>query len=442
MLEPSRNEIDPQNVHDAVARVLRSAEFSHAKRLREFLEYVVSETLAGRKDAISARTIAQDVYGRGKRGNDSDLSVVRVDAGRLRRRLGEYYANTGQNDPLRIDVPTGSYSPEFTIEHPPEVVAEPAPQRSRRRAASPLAIVALLGVVALTAFLLTDRLKGTDTTSVDMTADSKSAIRRAMLQKSPASLQAANQAEQARDLLFPAIDPVRLGLVLNLLQHAIDLDPSYFGGYAGAAQVSALIASLTPETASRQMLLEQARSYAARAVELRPDSSWVQSAAAWVAFSNRDYSTAKRLSETAIELDPTDLHAGEIDAIISFFTADFQRAATMSDPATHNWEATGRTTNRNVYALAQFYLGNYAETVRQIETAIELGEPISEISVFYIAAALWQLGSHDAARDYVSYYQKAWPKGRIDLLMAQTFISKDLIEEPAALFRKAGGFRP
>ncbi len=46
-------------------KLLASAAFAGSQRSREFLRYVVEETLAGRGDVIKERTIAMDVFGRG-----------------------------------------------------------------------------------------------------------------------------------------------------------------------------------------------------------------------------------------------------------------------------------------------------------------------------------------------------------------------------------------
>lgn len=438
-MERPDNKIDAHAISEALEKVLESPEFSHAKRLREFLNYVVSETLAGRKDQISGRTIAQDVYGRGKRGGDSDLSVVRVDAGRLRRRMAEYYSGSGEGALVRIDIPTGSYSPDFHLSEPAEPKIPAIPMR--RAGASPFAIAALVGVILLAGYLMVDRFLVSGNVPVVSASEDKSAIRRALLRKSPATLQAANQAKQARGLVFPALDPVRMRLVLNLFKHTIELDDTYHGGYAGAAQVSGVMAALMPAGPERDAVLARAQNYSETALRLRPESSWVQSSAAFVAFANRDYSTAKRLSDNALALDPNDLHAREVDALISLFTGDFERAAQMGDPATYPSE-TWQITTRNAYAVAQFYLGNYVEAVNQIETVIENGEPISQISVFYVIAALWKLGETDASQDYLSYYMTAWPEVRVDQMLARIFISPELLDEPTALFLAAGGFAP
>ena len=41
------------------------------------------------------------------------VSTVRVEARRLRRKLADYYDREGRTDPVRIDLPTGSYRPVF-----------------------------------------------------------------------------------------------------------------------------------------------------------------------------------------------------------------------------------------------------------------------------------------------------------------------------------------
>ena len=68
-------------------RILASPNFDASERSRNFLAYVVEEALAGRADRIKAYTIATAVFGRDE-GFDPQLnSIVRIEAGRLRRWL-------------------------------------------------------------------------------------------------------------------------------------------------------------------------------------------------------------------------------------------------------------------------------------------------------------------------------------------------------------------
>lgn len=51
-----------------------------------------------------------EVFGRGPDFDPAVDAIVRVDAGRLRARLRDYYEGEGRNDPLRIDIPKGGYA--------------------------------------------------------------------------------------------------------------------------------------------------------------------------------------------------------------------------------------------------------------------------------------------------------------------------------------------
>ena len=70
-----------------------------------FLRYIVEETLAGRADKIIGYTIGVDVFGRPESFDPSVDTIVRVEAGRLRRSLDQYYREAGANDPVEIVVP-------------------------------------------------------------------------------------------------------------------------------------------------------------------------------------------------------------------------------------------------------------------------------------------------------------------------------------------------
>ncbi len=113
--------ITDREVRDSVARILSSSTFALSDRHRRFLAFVVDETLAGRGNRIKAYTIATSAFGRGSDFDPQQDSIVRIEAGRLRRALEYYYLTEGSADPLRILIPKGSYVPQFARpEAPPD----------------------------------------------------------------------------------------------------------------------------------------------------------------------------------------------------------------------------------------------------------------------------------------------------------------------------------
>lgn len=105
--------LDPADVVVALKSVLDSAAFRSAWRARDFLAYIVTETLQGRGPKLSERTVARRALGRGPAFDGRTDSSVRVQARRVRLGLEEYYVGDGAYDEVRIVLPTGTYVPEF-----------------------------------------------------------------------------------------------------------------------------------------------------------------------------------------------------------------------------------------------------------------------------------------------------------------------------------------
>jgi hypothetical protein len=102
-----------ERIREELNRVLASHEFRSSKRSQDFLRYVVENTLSGHADLLKERTIGIDVFGRPASYDPSDDATVRVKAGEVRKRLGLYYSDQGAGDPVRIELPSGTYVPEF-----------------------------------------------------------------------------------------------------------------------------------------------------------------------------------------------------------------------------------------------------------------------------------------------------------------------------------------
>lgn len=64
-------------------------------------------------DRLKEYSLGVDVFDRGVAFDSKADPIVRVDARRLRRALGDYYAGQGAADPVEIILPTGSYQPAF-----------------------------------------------------------------------------------------------------------------------------------------------------------------------------------------------------------------------------------------------------------------------------------------------------------------------------------------
>ncbi len=95
-------------------RILSSSVFIASPSLSQFLQFVVTETLAGRAGQIKAYTVATKAWGRERDFDPQADPIVRIQAGRLRRALHDYYADEGLAAPIRIELPKGTYVPRFT----------------------------------------------------------------------------------------------------------------------------------------------------------------------------------------------------------------------------------------------------------------------------------------------------------------------------------------
>jgi len=107
------NKPTPEAIKTQLQRILQSPEFRGSEKQRNFLKFIVAETLEGRKAEIKGYTVAVSVYGRSENFDPQIDPIVRVEAGRLRRALEHYYLTVGKNDPVRITIPKGTYVPAF-----------------------------------------------------------------------------------------------------------------------------------------------------------------------------------------------------------------------------------------------------------------------------------------------------------------------------------------
>lgn len=94
-------------------RILASAAFRGSRRSSDFLRFVVSAALEGRAEHIKERTLGVEIFGRPADYDTSEDSIVRVKANEVRKRLAQAYQEIGATSCVQIELPAGSYVPEF-----------------------------------------------------------------------------------------------------------------------------------------------------------------------------------------------------------------------------------------------------------------------------------------------------------------------------------------
>ena len=90
------SESDQKAIREQLDRILNSRPFHQAPRRQRFLEYIVNEALAGRGERLKGYNVALAVFDRAETFDSNIDPIVRLEAGRLRDRLREYYETDGQ----------------------------------------------------------------------------------------------------------------------------------------------------------------------------------------------------------------------------------------------------------------------------------------------------------------------------------------------------------
>lgn len=109
-----------------VDRVAGSGVLKGSESLCKLLRYLAEHFIEHPGEAIKEYRIAVEVFGRNSAFDPRLDATVRVQTGRLRSKLAEYYALEGSEDPLVLDIPKGSYCLAARPHaRPPSDVGEP-----------------------------------------------------------------------------------------------------------------------------------------------------------------------------------------------------------------------------------------------------------------------------------------------------------------------------
>ena len=444
----SHKETSAKEVRACLASMFEQEPFANSQRLQSFLTYIVEETFAGREEQILGKTIAAEVYGRKIDAEWKDEPIVRVDAGRLRRCLEEYYSGPGRNDPVQVRIPTGAYRPQFVR---PQDRSAGANNVRRYRVLGLGLLAFIIGGVLVGAIfywriwetnpvpLSSQRL---DLAEIVAAENARREIeRRAMFDKSPTSLQAYDYAENARAMIFPPTSHIRLQSALEICHQVIKLDSSYFGGYAVAAQIYAFRAHLGPP-AQAEELMKKARSLASEARRLNPTSAWVQTALAWVAFVDGDFERAMELTQRSMVLDRVDHHNRNFNGMILALNGDFTAARRLVEPFANSDQVFAGSIDSNIYAVTSFYLNDYDEAVQHLNKIVDDGGVMSPLTTSYLAAAHYARGERQKAADITKKLSEAWPAFQPEKFFHRLFRHPEHAQRVVDLLRNANSGNP
>ncbi len=96
-----------------VREIVESPAFKGSPRSQQFLQHVTDAAIAGHTDHLKERSLGVDLFGRPASYDTGEDAIVRVTASDVRKRLHHFYAEIGFNSEIRVDLPSGSYLPEF-----------------------------------------------------------------------------------------------------------------------------------------------------------------------------------------------------------------------------------------------------------------------------------------------------------------------------------------
>lgn len=122
-----------------VEKILTSETFRNSEALKRLLRFLADKTLAGESETLKEYTIGLDVIGKPPTYDPRSDSTVRIQVGRLRQKLIQYYRQEGTGNEWIVDLPKGQFGltcepaikPQVQppLEDPAIEKIQPVPQR-------------------------------------------------------------------------------------------------------------------------------------------------------------------------------------------------------------------------------------------------------------------------------------------------------------------------
>lgn len=105
--------MDSMAIKQQLLKLHNTRQFCASERLLSLLSYIVHKTLNDEQKDLNQRQIAEDVFNKSASFDPERDSIVRVEMGKLRKALHQYYLEFGVNDSICIKIPNRTYIPSF-----------------------------------------------------------------------------------------------------------------------------------------------------------------------------------------------------------------------------------------------------------------------------------------------------------------------------------------
>jgi tetratricopeptide (TPR) repeat protein len=333
----------------ALEKITSSALFRNSERRNQLLRYTVERALAG-EQSLKEYTLGVEVFRKPESYDPRLDPIVRVEFGRVRQKLKEYYDSDGRNDPVRIEYPPRSYLPTFSTAPPATATATAAVRRATwipLLALNRAAILALLGAIVLAA----------------AGGGWVYHLRR----------QAAGLSEADRQLYWNAqflLDdrsPPHVTQAIAAFEQLAQKKPESALAWAGLAKAYGVTAA--NDLDDPMIFGPKARAAADRALHLAPGLAEGHSASALVkSFYEWDWSGSDEEYRRAIVLNPSlaEAHLGWAMSLLvrerfNEATAEAMRAVALEP---------GSFANRRGLAIVYFYSGRYGDALEECRTLL------------------------------------------------------------------------
>jgi hypothetical protein len=132
-----------------IARILRSDTFRSAEALRKLLRFLADRLAAGDADKLKEYSVGVDGLGKSADYDPRVDSTVRIQVGRLRHKLADFYRSEGVNDPCVVEIPKGHFKLSVTPRPAPPQTVEAGVEAHPRKAMHPFLIWGLSAALVM-----------------------------------------------------------------------------------------------------------------------------------------------------------------------------------------------------------------------------------------------------------------------------------------------------